>query len=456
MKVRAIRPAYAETWALAGLSTLLTVLTLIVFLPGGETSRNVVLGLIGTAAAAYAATVHPRSIFVAFAVVLGAAPYMHVPGTDIPALLVLAVGIWPALASMPDVRFRPGWCEVVLIAVAGMAWLSVMATGVSKTAAIEYAAWIAATAAVTPIRLLSPEARALTARAFTVSAAAAALVGAWILVGVPGVITDVLGVLGFDASQYIPRVVGSETTSDRLAGTLIQPNIAGLILAAGLVTAAAFFRGPVRVGLLVVIGAGLTLTLSRAAIATVVVIGILVAVRSPSHRLRILGGAVVGFLLSLTLPGVRERFADSFGPTDVGTSARRLAVEEFPGLMEGHWLWGLGWARDEFRDQAVGQTVNFAANGPLATVYRGGLILGIAVTLVAVLLVVRSWMAAGNAFDDTVVCCGVIAFLLVAVQLDFSVVLQPPATAVVSLLIGLSLGVSSRVSDSLSSRSLRA
>jgi hypothetical protein len=456
MSVRATGSASDVTWTLAGPAAVMTVLMVIAFLTGGDSSRAVVLALVGTMVAAYAATVHPESIFLAFAGVLGAAPYMHVPGTDIPALLVLGVGVWVALASMPDVRFRPGWCEATLIVVAAIAWLSLMATGLSVTSATEYAAWIAATAVVVPIRLLPADARSLTARAFTISAAAAALVGAWILVGAPVVILNVLGVLGYDRGQYIPQVVGSETITNRLAGTLIQPNIAGLILAAGLVTAVAYFRGPARTVLCIVIGVGLTLTLSRAAIATVLVAGLLVAVRSRGHRLRIFGFGITGALLALALPGVRDRFADSFGPTDIGTSARILALKEFPGLMDGNWLWGLGWAREEFRNQAVGQAVNFVANGPLATVYRGGLILGVVVTLVAALLVVRSWFAAQGSFDDAVVCCGVIAFLLVAVQLDFSVVLQPPATAVVSFLVGLSLKADARTSDPLRSRLVRA
>jgi hypothetical protein len=56
-----------------------------------------------------------------------------------------------------------------------------------------------------------------------------------------------------------------------------------------------------------------------------------------------------------------------------------------------------------------------------------------------VVLVVRSWIAAKRSFEDAVVCSAVIGFVLVALQLDFPIVLQTPATVVFSFLVGLSL-----------------
>jgi hypothetical protein len=83
--------------------------------------------------------------------------------------------------------------------------------------------------------------------------------------------------------------------------------------------------------------------------------------------------------------------------------------------------------------------VNFVANAPLLTVYRGGLVLGGVAVLLLLVLVVRSLVAARGEFPDAVLACGVLAFCLVALQLDFPAVIQPPATAVFSLLVGLSL-----------------
>jgi uncharacterized membrane protein YczE len=76
---------------------------------------------------------------------------------------------------------------------------------------------------------------------------------------------------------------------------------------------------------------------------------------------------------------------------------------------------------------------------PLVTIYRGGLVVGTVVVLVAVLLVVRSWFAARQSFAAAVVCGGVIAYILVAAQLDYPIVLQPPSTAVFSFLVAVSL-----------------
>ena len=204
--------------------------------------------------------------------------------------------------------------------------------------------------------------------------------------------------------------------------------------------AVAHLRGPLRVAMVVLIGSGLTLTLSRASIATVVVAAGLLALRSRGRRrVAVVGLSGVAGVGALLIPVVRHRIFDSFGPNDGGSLARNLALREFPRAMEGHWIWGLGWVREEFRDAAVNFHVNFAANAPLVTVYRGGIVVGVVAVLVLVVLVVRSWHAAARSFETAVVCCGVIGFVLVAMQLDYPVVLQAPATALFSFLVGLTL-----------------
>jgi hypothetical protein len=237
----------------------------------------------------------------------------------------------------------------------------------------------------------------------------------------------------------VQRVYGSETISTRLSGTFLEPNIAGLILAAGLVLTVAYFHGSVRMALVVVIGAGLLLTLSRTAVATVIVAGLVVVLRAPIHRFAIVVAGLVSGLAALALPPVRIRLMDTFGPSDMGTLARQLALGDFPRLMDGHWVWGLGWARAEFRSRSLGETVNYVANGPLVTIYRGGIVVGIIAIAVIIVLVVRSWFAANRSFEDAVVCAGVIGFVLVAMQLDFPIVLSAPATTMFSFLVAMSL-----------------
>jgi hypothetical protein len=355
---------------------------------------------------------------------------------------VLAVGAWVALAFVPGVRFRPGAPELWLLALAATALLSVMATGVSRTSVKELVAWLAATAIVVPVRFLPAAARAITVRVFVLSTAAASVLGI-VLVRIDpyGVILERLTIAGYrEGKTNVQKVGGTEDITTRLTGTFVEPNIAGLVLVAGLLLAVAYFRGPIRAALVVVIGAGLMLTLSRAAIATAVVAGVLLVLRTPGRRrITIVTAGLVAGLGALSIPSVLDRLRDSFGPSDTGTIARDLALQEFPRAMEGHWIWGLGWDRDEFRVASVGRVINYVANGPLVTIYRGGLILGIVAVIVLVVLVLRSWIAARRSFEDAVVCCGVIGIVLVALQLDFPIVIQAPATAVFSFLVGLSL-----------------
>lgn len=429
-------------WVTLGISVVLTVVPLTAFLTGGALTRQVVLGVAALLVAAYAATVHPLSIFLVLAAVLGFVPYLDVPGANVPVLLVLAVGVWVALAFLPGVRFRPGGTELWVLALAGIALMSVVATDLSIDSLTELTAWLVATAIVVPVRFLPQAARVVVIRTFVISAAVAAALGsALVRIDPDGSLLSNLTFAGYSQervrAQFVP---GTEAIATRLTGTFVEPNIAGLVLAAAVMLAVAYFRGPVRIALVVLIGAGLLLTLSRTALATVVVAGVVLVLRSGGRRsLALIAGGFVAGLGATAIPTVRGRLLDSFGPSDTGTIARGRALEAFPEAMQGRWVWGLGWAREEFRDASLSSTVNYVANGPLMTIYRGGVVLGILAMLVLVVLVVRSWIAAKRSFEDAVVCSAVIGFVLVALQLDFPVVLQTPATVVFSFLVGLSL-----------------
>lgn len=409
-------------------------------------TAGIQLGIIAVSAALVAAwvtTVHPRVTLGAFALVLGLVPYAKLPGTDAPLILVLALGCWVALAFLPGVRLRPGWPEAVLLVVAAVALLSVVVTSPSTKALVEYAAWLAATSVVVPMRFLSAPARRVVIDALVGGAAVASVVGIALLRWDPnGFFLARLWFVGYrpgsDNAQYVP---GTESNALRLTGTYVEPNIAGLVLAVALLLAVAAYRGWLRVLLIAVIGAGLALTLSRSALGTVVVaLGLVVLLGRGRQRWWLAGAGVVGGIGILSVPVLRERLLNSFGPHDTGSLARELAFTDFAKSLDGHWLWGLGWDREEFRNVAVGQTVNFVANAPLLTVYRGGVVLGLAVAVVLAVLVVRAVARARGSFEAAVLSCGVAGFCLVALQLDFPVVIQHPATAVFSLLVGLSLG----------------
>ena len=442
----AVKPPATDTtnagevpWLTLTVSVILTGALVFVYLNGGVMTHAVILAAAGASIAAYAAAVHPKSIFVSFGVVLGAVPYMHVPGTSVPLLLVLAVGVWVALVFLPGVDVRPGWPEWWVFLLAAAAIVSVVATGPSRTAFVEYAAWLAATAVVVPLRFLPVAMRITTVRAFAISTAFGAALGILIRAQRHEPLLSLLSVAGYDPERNVQRVYGSDTITTRLSGTFLEPNVAGLILAAGLVLTVAYFHGSARVAMVVVIGAGLLLTLSRSAIATVLLAGLVVVLRAPLHRFAIVVAGLVAGLAALTLAPVRIRLMDTFGPSDMGTLERQLALADFPRLMDGHWVWGLGWARAEFRSRSLGETVNYVANGPLVTIYRGGIVVGIIAVTILIVLVARSWFAASRSFEDAVVCAGVIGFVLVALQLDFPIVLSAPATTMFSFLVAMSL-----------------
>jgi hypothetical protein len=421
-------------------SAFLTIVVLVGLLGSGHQARVATAAVLGLAVAAYVGVVHPLSVFVGLAAVIAFAPFVHVPGTPVPILLVLSVGVWLSLPSIPGVKFRPGAPELWLALLAGTALLSLVATGISPTSLTEYVAWLAATSIVVPIRLLPDQARRSVMRGFVAGAGAAAALGILLVrIDPDGQLLGRLSFAGYtDArgAQYVPLAHGPVT---RLTGTYVEPNIAGLVLAVGVVLAVVALRGTLRVVVAAVIGLALVLTLSRSALATVVVAGVLVVMRvGGRQRIGLLGAGAAAAVALVSIPAARDRLLESFGPSDTGTMARVQALQDFPQLIEGHWLWGLGWAREEFRDPVVGRLVNYVANTPLITVYRGGIVLGLLVVLILVILVLRSWLAARGAFEEAVLCCTVIAFVLVALQLDFPVALQYPATALFSLLVGLS------------------
>jgi hypothetical protein len=423
--------------AVAGVVTALVVVALVL---GGDLGRTIVAVGTAFAVAGYITAFHPKVVLYALPIALGAAPFMHVPFTDIPMLLALSAMIWVAICFLPNIQVRLGWPEAVVAAIAAVALCSVVATGVTPRAALEWISWVVATAVLIPVRQLPTTLRTNVCRVFAVSASIGSALAIAIWVGLPRSVLRHLDVLGYDVVRNQRRVADERITT-RLAGTFLEPNIAGVILLIALAAAVVFLSGRLRVVVVAVITVALLLTLSRSAFGTAIVAAVLVLLRSSERRRELVlwgGGAVVA---ALAFPSVRSRLADSLGPRDVGLSDRKEALASFPGLMEGHWIWGLGWARPEFRNAGLTQASNFVANGPLLTIYRGGLVVGIVIVLAALVIAFRAWVFADRSFAAAVVCCLLIALLFVAFQLDFPIVNQAPATAAVSLLIAMTLFV---------------
>jgi hypothetical protein len=421
-------------------ASLVTVGALAVFALGDDTTREAAAIAAVGLAAAYVTMMHPLAIFRAFAIVLGFVPFAYLPGTRIQIILILCLGIWVALAFLPDVHLRLGWPEYAVAVFLVVAALSVVVTGVSADAIKEYAAWAAPTAAVVPLRFLPADRAVRVVRTFVVSAGIAAGFGILLLIVDPtGALLGTLTFAGYRPDEFQARFVfGSNGATLRLAGTLVEPNVAGIVLAAAMMLALAYFSGAGRVMLVGLTGAAMLLTLSRTAVATAAVAGLLLLARvSGRQRLALAGVGLGAGLASLLIPTVRNRLLDSFGPSDSGTQARLLAFGDFPDVMAGHWLWGLGWVREEFREALVTFTVNPVANTVLITIYRAGLIVGLVGLVILVILIVRSWWAMRGDFTDHVIGATVLAFCLVALQLDVPVAFQAPGTALFSFLVAL-------------------
>lgn len=430
-----LRQAVRSPFVLPGVVTAVLVPVLIV---AGTDAVPIVAWAAVVGAVGFAIVARPRVVLHGFPVVLGFAPFMHVPSTSVPLLLVMSVLVWPALVFLPGTDIRLGWPEAVVAVLAGVTFCSVIATGTGTRAWIEWIAWVSATAVVLPIRQLPAELRASVCRTLALSTTAGAALALAIRAGLPRPILSALEIFGYDRIRNA-RYVSGERLINRLTGTYLEPNLGALILLVGLAAAVIFLRGRLRIVSVSIITVAVLLTLSRSAFGTAVLATLIVLMRAPERRRALAAWAVTTAVVALALPSVRSRLADSLGPRDVGLSERRAALDVFPSLMDGHWWWGLGWARPEFRNAGLSQATNLVANGPLLTVYRGGLVVGAAIVVAAIVVAIRAWIYADRSFAAAVACGLLIAMLLVAFQLDFPIVNQAPATAAMSFLIAMTL-----------------
>jgi len=225
----------------------------------------------------------------------------------------------------------------------------------------------------------------------------------------------------------------------RLGGTWILPNSAGLALVIAIIMCLILFRGWTRVALTTVMTAALLLTLSRSMIFSVAV-GLLLVLLFHSMRARdrqiaigVAGLVTVGAFLT---PAVRERLLSTFADNDVGRDARTDALAEFPGKMAGHWLFGLGWDRPEFRSGQLAQSLNYVSNAPLLTVYRGGVITGLMFVAVLVIGCILAYRALRSESLANAIFGGMfIGIAVVSANLQQSVVDMPQMTLTFAVLL---------------------
>jgi hypothetical protein len=183
--------------------------------------------------------------------------------------------------------------------------------------------------------------------------------------------------------------VGQDSeTFQRLGGLWVDPNAAGIGLVIGMAVAAILFTGWQRATLMTILSVAIVLTLSRSALASVLVGTALVFIfhnmRSRDRQVMI-GTLFVAAAAAFSIPAVRKRLMGSLGSNDAGASDRLAAIREFPMRLGDHWIFGRGWSLREFKDGPYAFTENFVSNAPLIAVHRGGLIAGL--SFVAVIII---------------------------------------------------------------------
>jgi len=381
---------------------------------------------------------HPRFIVDGLAVVLGLVPFGALG--PLPLLYVFILGTWVVVAVHPRVERRSRTLNSWVAGLMFTSLVSVILVRVGPADYPEFVKWLVATSVFFPLLMLPTRQILRFGQVFTIAAAGASIVGSLVATVDKGQVSmKLFNVFGYRGA-VVQYVFGSDATeTERLSGTYLNPNAAGIFLLVAITLAVALFRGRSRAILVGILAIGLALALSRAAFGGLAVAALLIIVFHPadfSRRARTIAALASAAVGSLMIPSVAQRLADSFGSSDAGTQARGEALSYFPTAMHGHWAFGLGWGRTEFFDANIAQTVNYVANSPLLTIYRGGILTGIAFIGVLVCacivsgrsVVTRSWTAA-------IIGASFIGFTLVTLQLDFPVVTIQPLSALFSVFL---------------------
>lgn len=410
-------------------------------LVGGALPVAALLGLSSAVVGTYVGIRHPLWLYWLLAGALAALPFGYFPGVHAP--LTFGLGIAVLLASLlhrnDNNTLAPLEIGIAVLVVASA--VSVAATFESPTDIAEFGKWTVSTVLVIALLRLSPADLSRFGRIYAGASAAAALFAITIVAADPeGRLISYLSVVGYGRESNSTRFVYSDSgNAVRLAGTYIDPNTAGIGLLVALAVTLVVFSGWRRVGLATLFVVCVALTLSRAALFSILgglVIVVLFHTLSSKQRRTIFVTLGVAVLAAAATPQVRRRVFSSFGSGDAGSSARADALDNFTSVMHGHWLFGLGWGRPEFKDPSKSFEVNYVANAPLLTVYRGGIITGlifVAILLIAVTVAYRTLR--GGDTPQAALAGIFIGFTVVALQLDFPVVTIPSVTMMFSVFL---------------------
>lgn len=448
----------------------------------GPTPTQLVMLLAIVIVGTYIGLAHPTWLLWALAAVLACLPAGYVPGVHLPLIFAMTSAVllatvihppagssttwssttWWSTAGSPTARSRIELqpLDRLLILFALIAIPSVVLTMTGLADIVEYAKWATAVLLIVALRRLPGSQLATFGRVFVGATAVSGLIGLIMLtVDTGGKTFSLLSPFGYSPASAGRFVYTGATAIPRLSGTFIDPNAAGIGLLAALTICPLVFRGRTRWLLGLFLLACIAGTLSRAALFSVVLGVILMLVfHTMSGRARgyIAGSMVAGMVVLAAVPASRHRIFSSFGSGDTGSSARGDALRDYPANMAGHWLLGHGWGIPEFKDPSLAFTINYVANAPLLAIYRGGLFVGIAFTVVMLYCCWLAYRCLRHARWEPAFFGGCfIGFFVLGMQLDFSTVTIPVSVTDLSVMIAF-LAFAQRFSTSDESVSARA
>jgi hypothetical protein len=430
-----------RTEAIAGIAVVLVCPVLAALVVGGSLGvKLAVVGLIAMIASIYIGVRHPLWLYWGFAVVIGALPFGYFPGVHIPLYLPFAAGVLLAAVVHPnrDMPFHPLEKAVVVLVLASGVSLVFTAHGLPDVTA--FVRWIIAALMMIAVLRLSRDNLARFGRLYVYAATANALFGIAQVVADPNHrLIRALRIFDYDretTGRFVANAEG-EATFTRLGATWVDPNVAGIGLVPALVMGIVLLKGKLRLGVTAILTVAICLTLSRAALFSVLA-GVLLVLIFHTMRARtrvlMLGSIGIAAASALLVPAIRTRITNTFGGQDTGAQDRWRSLVAFPDTMSGHWIFGLGWGRKEFVDGALAFQLNYVSNSPLIAIYRAGIIVGVIFLAVLVMGCVMGWRALRSDSFPAAIYGGVfIGFCVIALNLDHPVVDIPQSAAAFSI-----------------------
>lgn len=401
-----------------------------------------IIGLAVLIVGVYVGLRHPLWLYGGMAIAIGFMPFGYFPGVHVPLYLPFAAGAVLAAAVHPSDRKGLSPLEVTVLALVVTSGIAMLVNAKNLVDYGEYVKWTIATLVIVALLKLSPDNMAKVGRCYVYAATANALFGIlFVTVDRNNRLMKIFYPFGYGRADTTRFVFSDEgqTKQIRLGGLWVDPNAAGIGLVVAFSLALVLLSGHMRVLVTLILAAAIGLTLSRAALFSVVVGIVLVFLfhtmraRDRQMMLGLIGLAAVAAMLT---PPVRNRLLMSFGSDDTGSSARMDALRAWPGQMAGHWVFGLGWGRREFKDGVYAFQLNFVANGPLITIYRAGVIVGALFILMVLIGCYLSYRAIrSDSFGEALYGGCFIGFTVVALQLDHPIVTTPQSTVAYSFFV---------------------